>query len=142
LVHGSNIIVTLMHRGNTGLVVSGARGNVTDNRTEVSHGVDFKWLSSDGAKDITVRGTDWFEKVFGGTCRERIGDIKVNGVKVDKRRDLGKIIGRRRGLLKDRVVIILFGNSLDKGSSSLVSQRGPALLSNGKQWITGRRFPA
>jgi hypothetical protein len=142
LVHSGNVIVTLMHGGNTGLVVSRARGKVTDNGTEVSHGVDFKRLSSDGTKKITVWGTNWLKKVFRWTCRERIGDIKVNGVKVDKRRDLGMIIRRRRGMLKDRVVIILFGNSLDKGSRGLASQRGPALMSNRKQWITGRRFPA
>jgi hypothetical protein len=142
LVHSSNVIVMLMHCGNTSLILSGARRKVTDNGTKVSHGVDFKGFSSDGAKDITVRGTDGFEKVFGGTCRERIGDVKVNGIEVDKRRDLGEIIGRRRGLPKDRVVIILFGNSLDKGSRGLASQRGPALTSDGKQWITGRRFPA
>jgi hypothetical protein len=142
LVHSSNIIVTLMHRGNTSLVVSRARREVTDNGTKVSHGVNFKWLSSDGTEDIAVWGADWFEKVCGGTCRERIRDIKVNSIEMDKRRDFMRVIGRRRGLLKERIVVILFGNCLNKGSRSLVSQRGPALSSDGKQWITGRRFPA
>jgi hypothetical protein len=142
LVHSGNVIVTLMHRGNMSLIVSRARRKVTDNGTKVSHGVNFKWFSSDGTEDIAVWGADWFEKVCGGTCRERIRDIKVNSIEMDKKRDFMRVIGRRRGLLKERIVVILFGNCLNKGSRSLVSQRGPALSSDGKQWITGRRFPA
>jgi hypothetical protein len=72
---------------------------------------------------------------------EGTGSGEVDRVKMEKRKRLGGVIQCRIRVLKDRVVI-LFGNSLDKRSRCLVSRRGPALSSNGKQWITGRRFPA
>jgi hypothetical protein len=76
-----------------------------------------------------------------GTVLEGTGSGEVNSVKVEKWKRLRGGIKCGIRVLKDRV-IILFGNSLNKGSRCLASRRGPALSSDGKQWITGRRFPA
>jgi hypothetical protein len=90
---------------------------------------------------IAVRRTDGIEEVSRGTVLEWTGSGEVNGVKVDEWETIGGVIKCWIKVLGERV-IILFGNSLNKRSRCLASQRGPALLSDRKQWITGRHFPA
>jgi hypothetical protein len=95
----------------------------------------------EGRGKITVRWADGLEEVSRRTVLERARSGEVDCVKMKEWKGIRGIINGRIRVLGERFVI-LFGNSLDKRSRCLVSRRGPALLSNGKQWITGRRFPA
>jgi hypothetical protein len=90
---------------------------------------------------IAVRRTDQLKEVSRGVVLEGTISGEVNRVKMEKRKGIRGVIKCGIRVLRERVVI-LFGNSLNKRSRCLVSQRGPALSSDGKQWITGRRFPA
>jgi hypothetical protein len=141
LVESRNIIVMLVHGANALLVGSRTGWEVTDNGAQVSHGVDIKVSFREGRGKITVRWADGLKEVSWGTVLEGTRSGEVDGVEVEKWKRLRGVIKCGIRVLKDRVVI-LFGNSLNKRSRCLVSQRGPALSSNGKQWITGRHFPA
>jgi hypothetical protein len=140
LMHSGNVIMPLVHGANALLVGSRTGWEVTDNGAQISHGGDIKVGFREGRK-IRVRRTDRLEEVRWRTVLEGTGSGEIDGVKMDKRARLGGVIKCRIGVLNDRIVI-LFGNSLNKGSRCLASRRGPALSSDGKQWITGRRFPA
>jgi hypothetical protein len=141
LVEAGNVIVALVHGANTLLVLVGAGWKVTDNGAQVCHGRDVKVSLRDGREMITVRRANRLKEMCRGTVLEGTGSGEVNRVKMEKWKRLGGVIQCGIRVLKDRIVI-LFGNSLNKGSGRLASRRGPALSSDGKQWITGRRFPA
>jgi hypothetical protein len=141
LVDGCNIIVMLVHGADALLVISRAGREITDNRAQISHRVDIKITIREGRGMITVRRADRLKEVSRGTVLEWTRSGEVNSIKVDEWETIGGVIKCWIRVLGERVVI-LFGNSLDKRSRCLVSQRRPVLSSNGKQWITGRCFPA
>jgi hypothetical protein len=115
LVEGCNVIVTLVHGVNALLIGSGAGWKVTDNGTQVSHGGNIKVSFRYRGRKISIRRTDRFKEVSWRTVLEGTRSGEVDGIEVEKWKRLRGVIKCGIRVLEDRVVI-LFGNSLNKGS--------------------------